>query len=177
MATLGNSSTDDSDRNCTRFFRGIQFTMPEDGTLSLISARVSEDGGVAGPSFKCAIFSVSGTDATLVAQSTPRTDISTLTLYDFSITASLVSGTVYFAGIVRDNVAGYGGVTHATADQTYQGCGIEIDTYDPLTFFGAPSLPQVEPDATRDYNIVITYTPAATLWHTQSRLTNVLLRL
>ncbi len=159
MATIGNNSTADSERNCTRFFRGVSFTMPENGTLTAITGRLYDGDDGVGASYKAAIFSVSGTDATLVAESTPRTDITTVNLYAFTTSASLVSGTTYFIGITRDHgTVGSGWVTHPTANQTYQGSGIEHDGYSPLTFFSTPAV--LEADATRDYNVFATYTPA-----------------
>lgn len=147
MPDIGNTSlTGASVRQINGVMRGSVFTMPEDGTIVSITAHIED--AATGDSFRAAIYDADTlTAATLVDQSSVRTDISTQGNYVFSgfAGASLTAGTVIFIGVGSNSAAG-ANVYHDT------GTGYN------LTITDINSLPTpVDLDATVDLRLIATY--------------------
>jgi hypothetical protein len=150
MADIGNTTPGGSIRGIVNTARGIQFTMPEAGTLESITARLTSTGTERARAF------LYDTSDNLLDSSTAREDIGGDAWYTFSgMTFSLVDATTYVIAVCAQNSGGDTSISWAsgeTYDGYFDGTGwSDVDSPpDPAGFV-------IEP-AGRDHSIYATYT-------------------
>lgn len=148
MPNIGTETIGATPRQVNAFARGISVTMPENGTLSSITAYLSDS--ATGDTFGAAIYDSGGNR---LQTSTTRTNISTAGWYEFTgFTQALTNGSSYFimagSGDSAANANGY----HDT------GTGYGITISGTITWPATHDFPANQD--TRQYSVYATYTTA-----------------